>query len=230
VGDIRTRWPTVRITLRADSGFCRESLMAWCEAHRVDYVFGLAKNNRLLAQVQVELAQAQAQYVQTGQPARVFTEFLYQTLESWTQERRVVAKAEYLEKGANPRFVVTSLSPTRLTAQAVYEERYCARGDMENRIKEQQLDLFADRTSTARLWSNQIRLYWSAFAYVLLQTLRRLGLHGTEMAHAQCGTIRLRLLKIGALLIVSVRRISVALASGYPYVPLFQHVYAQLRC
>jgi hypothetical protein len=190
----------------------------------------LAKNSRLLAQGQAELAQAQAQYAQTGQPVRVFTAFLYRTLESWTQERRVVAKAEYLEKGANPRFVVTSLSPITWTAQAVYEERYCARGDMENRIKEQQLDLFADRTSTARLWSNQVRLYLSAFAYVLLQTLRRLGLHGTEMARAQCGTIRLRLLTIGALLTVSVRRISVALVSGYPYVTLFQHVYAQLRC
>jgi hypothetical protein len=230
VGDIRTRWPTVRLMLRADSGFCRESLMAWCEAHGVDYVFGLAKNSRLLAQVQAELAQAQAQSAQTGQPARVFTEFRYRTLDSWTQERRVVAKAEYLEKGANPRFVVTSLSPIPWTAQALYEERYCARGDMENRIKEQQLDLYADRTSTARLWSNPIRLYLSAFAYVLLQTLRRLGLHGTEMARAQCGTIRLRLLKIGALLTVSVRRISVALASGYPYVTLFLHVYAQLRC
>jgi hypothetical protein len=230
VEDIRTRWPTVRPTLRADSGFCRESLMAWCEAHRVDYVLGLAKNRRLLAQVQAELAQAQAQSAQTGQPARVFTEFRYQALDSWTQERRVVAKAEYLEKGANPRFVVTSLSLTQWTAQAVYEERYCARGDMENLIKEQQLDLCADRTSTASLWSNQIRLSLSAFAYVLLQTLRRLGLHGMEMARAQCGTIRLRLLTIGALLTVSVRRISVALASGYPYVTLFQHVYTQLRC
>jgi hypothetical protein len=230
VADIRTRWPTVRITLRADSGFCREPLMAWCEAHRVDYVFGLAKNRRRLAQVQTELAQAQAQSAQTGQPARVFTAFRYQTLDSWTQERRGVAKAEYLEKGANPRFVVTSLSPAQWTAQAVYEERYCARGDMENRIKEQQLALFADRTSTASLWSNQLRLYWSAFASVLLQTLRRLGRHGTETARAQCGTIRLRLLKIGALLTVSVRRIRVALASGSPYVTLFQHVYTQLRC
>jgi hypothetical protein len=230
VGAIRARWPTVQIVLRADSGFCRESLMAWCEAHQVDYVFGLAKNSRLLAQGQAALVQAQAQYAQTGQPARIFTEFLYRTLESGSQERRVVAKAEHLEKGANPRFVVTSLAPAQWTAQALYEELYCARGDMENRIKEQQLDLFADRTSTAKLWSNQIRLYWSAFAYILLQTLRRLGLHDTEMAHAQCGTIRLRLLKIGALLTVSIRRIGVALASGYPYVTLFQHVYAQLRC
>lgn len=228
VTHIRTQWPTVRMTLRADSGFCREPLMAWCEAHDIAYVFGLAKNARLLAELHGELAWAQAQFEQTGQPARVFTEFRYRTLESWTQERRVVAKAEHLEKGANPRFVVTSLPPTQWAAQAVYEELYCARGDMENRIKEQQLDLFADRTSTAKLWSNQIRLYFSSFAYLLLQTLRRLGLRGTEMAHAQCGTIRLHLLKIGALLTISVRRIRVALASGYPYATLFQQAYAQL--
>jgi hypothetical protein len=230
VRHIRTHWPAVRITLRADSGFCREPLMAWCEAQGVDYILGLAKNSRLLTVVKTALAQAQTEFAQTGPPARVFTEFRYCTLESWTQERRVVAKAEHLEKGSNPRLVVTSLPSTQWTAQAVYEQLYCARGDMENRIKEQQLDLFADRTSTAKLWSNQIRLYCSSFAYLLLQALRRLGLHGTEMAHAQCGTIRLRLLKIGALLTVSARWIGVALASGYPYVTLFQHVYTQLRC
>jgi hypothetical protein len=230
VGHLRTQWPAVRITLRADAGFCREPLMAWCEEHGLDYVFGRAKNARLLAAVHGALAQAQAQFAQTGQAARVFTEVCYRTLESWTRERRVVAKAEHLEKGANPRFVVTSLTSAQWAAQALYEELYCARGDMENRIKEQQLDLFADRTSTAKLWSNQIRLYFSSFAYVLLQALRRLGLRGTEMAHAQCGTIRLHLLKIGALLTVSVRRIRVALASGYPYATLFQQVYTQLRC
>jgi hypothetical protein len=230
VRPIRTHWRTVRVTLRADSGFCREPLMAWCEAHGVDYILGLAKNSRLLAQIQAELAQAQGQFAQTGQPARVFTEFRYCTRDSWTQERRVVAKAEHLEKGSNPRFVVTSLPATQWPAQAVYEQLYCARGDMENRIKEQQLDLFADRTSTAKLWSNQIRLYFSAFAYVLLHALRRLGLLGTEMAQAQCGTIRLRLLKIGARITISVRRIWVAMASGYPYALLFQQVYTQLRC
>jgi hypothetical protein len=230
VGHLRTQWPAVQITLRADAGFCREPLMAWCEEHGLDYVFGLAKNARLLAAGQRALAQAQAHFLQTGQPARVFTEFRYRTLESWTRERRVVAKAEHLEKGANPRFVVTSLPPAQWTAQALYEELYCARGDMENRIKEQQRDLFADRTSTAKLWSNQIRLYFSSFAYVLLHALRRLGLRGTEMAHAQCSTIRLHLLKIGALLTISVRRIRVALASGYPYATLFQQVYTQLRC
>ena len=230
VGHLRTQWPAVQITLRADAGFCREPLMAWCEEHGLDYVFGLAKNARLLAEVQGALAQAQVQFAQTGQAARVFTEFLYRTLESWTRERRVVAKAEHLEKGANPRFVVTSLPSAQWAAQAMYEELYCARGDMENRIKEQQLDLFADRTSTARLWSNQIRLYFSSFAYVFLHALRRLGLRGTEMAHAQCGTIRRHLLKIGALLTISVRRIRVAFASGYPYATLFQQVYTQLRC
>jgi hypothetical protein len=230
VGQLRMQWPAVPITLRADAGFCREPLMAWCEAHGLDYVFGLAKNARLLAQVQGALTQAQAQFTQTGQAARVFTEFRYRTLESWSRERRVVAKAEHLEKGANPRFVVTSLPSAQWAAQAMYEELYCARGDMENRIKEQQLDLFADRTSTAKLWSNQIRLYFSSYAYVFLHALRRLGLHGTEMAHAQCGTIRLHLLKIGAVLTLSVRRLRVALASGYPYATLFQQVYTQLRC
>jgi DDE family transposase len=192
--------------------------MAWDEAQGVNYILGLAKNSRLLAQVPAALAQAQAQFAQTGQPARVFTEFRYCTRDRWTQERRVVAKAEHLEKGSHPRFVVTSLPSTPWTVQTVHEQLYCARGDMGNRIKEQQLDLFADRATTAKLGSNQIRLYFSSFAYLLLQALRRLGLHGTEMAHAQCGTIRLRLLKIGALLTVNARRIGGALASGYPYV------------
>jgi hypothetical protein len=228
VKHLRTQWPTVRMTLRADAGCCREPLMAWGEAHDMAYVFGLAKNARLLAELHGELARAQGQFAQTGQPARVFKEFRYRTRESWTQERRVVAKAEHLEKGATPRFVVMSLPSTQWTAQAVYEERYCARGDRENRIKEQQLDLCADRTSTTKLWSNQMRLYFSSFAYLLLQTLRRLGLRGTEMAHAQCGTIRLHLRKIGALLTLGVRRMQVALASGYPFATLFQQVYAQV--
>jgi hypothetical protein len=227
VDHLRTQWPAVQTTLRADAGFCREPLMAWCEEHGLDYVLGLAKNARLLAEVQGAQAQAQAQCAQTGQPARVFTEFHYRTRERWTRERRVIAKAEHLEKGANPRFVVTSLPAAQWAAQTMYEKRYCARGDMENRIKEQQLDLFADRTSTAKRWANQIRLYFSSFAYVLLHTLRRLGLRGTEMVRAQYGTIRLHLLKIGAVLTISVRRMRVALASGYPYAALFQQVYTQ---
>ena len=227
VGAIRARWPTVQIMRRVASGFCRESLMAWCAAHQVDSGFGVAKNCRLLAQGQAALAQAQAQYAQTGPPARVCTACLSRPLDTWSQEHRGVAKAEYLAKGATPRLVGTSLAPAQWTAQALYEERYYARGDMANRIKAPQRDLFADRPSTAKRWSHQIRLSWSAFAYLLLQTLRRLGRHGTEMAHAQCGTIRLRLLQMGALRTVSIRRSGVALASGYPYVTLLQHVYAQ---
>ena len=227
VAQIRQTWPEVRITLRGDAGFCREALMAWCETHGVDYVLGLAKNERLKAEIARELEQAAAAYVVTGQAARVFKEFSYQTRESWSRARRVIAKAEHLEKGSNPRFVVTSLSPAAWAARALYEEHYCARGEMENRIKEQ-LMLFADRTSTAFLRSNQIRLHFSSAAYLWLQALRRLGLHGTELAQAQCATIRLKLLKIGALIRVTVRRVWLSLAEGYAYARLFAQVYAQL--
>jgi len=227
VAQIRQTWPEVRITLRGDAGFCREALMAWCETHGVDYVLGLAKNERLKAEIARELEQAAAAYVVTGQAARVFKEFSYQTRESWSRARRVIAKAEHLEKGSNPRFVVTSLSPAAWAARALYEELYCARGEMENRIKEQ-LMLFADRTSTAFLRSNQIRLHFSSAAYLWLQALRRLGLHGTELAQAQCATIRLKLLKIGALIRVTVRRVWLSLAEGYAYARLFAQVYAQL--
>jgi len=227
VAQIRQTWPEVRITLCGDAGFCREALMAWCETHGVDYVLGLAKNERLKAEIARELEQAAAAYVVTGQAARVFKEFSYQTRESWSRARRVIAKAEHLEKGSNPRFVVTSLSPAAWAARALYEEHYCARGEMENRIKEQ-LMLFADRTSTAFLRSNQIRLHFSSAAYLWLQALRRLGLHGTELAQAQCATIRLKLLKIGALIRVTVRRVWLSLAEGYAYARLFAQVYAQL--
>jgi hypothetical protein len=228
VAEIRQAWPQVRITLRGDSGFCREELMVWCEQNQVDYVLGLAKNERLKAEIGRELEQAARQHAETGRATRIFQEFSYQTRESWSRARRVVAKAEHLEKGANPRFVVTSLGPEEWPAQALYEQLYCARGEMENRIKEQ-LMLFADRTSTAFLRSNQIRLYFSSVAYALMQALRRLGLRGTELAHAQCATIRLKLLKIGALIRLSVRRVWVSLAGGYPYIELFRQVYAQLR-
>lgn len=228
VKQIRQAWPQVRIIGRGDSGFCREELMAWCEEQKVDYVLGLAKNQRLKAEIGAELEQAAEQYRQTGRAARVFKEFSYQTRESWSRVRRVIAKAEHLEKGANPRFVVTSLAAEGWPAQALYEDLYCARGEMENRIKEQ-LMLFADRTSTAFLRSNQIRLYFSSVAYLLLQALRRLGLKGTELAQAQCATMRLKLLKIGALIRITVRRVWVSLAGGYPYVDLFRQVYAQLR-
>ena len=228
VAQIRQAWPQVKITLRGDSGFCREELMAWCETHAVDYVLGLVKNERLKAEIAPQLEQAAAAYAATGQAARVFQEFTYQTRESWSRARRVIAKAEHLEKGSNPRFVVTSLSPEAWAARALYEELYCARGEMENRLKEQ-LTLFADRTSTAFLRSNQIRLYFSAVAYLLMHALRRLGLHGTELAQAQCATIRLKLLKIGAQIRVTVRRVWISLAEGYAYAQLFAQVYAQLR-
>jgi len=227
VAQIRCAWPEVRIVVRGDSGFCREELMAWCEAEDVDYLLGLAKNERLKAAIAEQMQEAAAQYQQTGRPARLFKEFAYQTRESWSCARRVVAKAEHLEKGENPRFVVTSLRVERWSAQALYEERYCARGDMENRIKEQ-LMLFSDRTSTHYLRSNQLRLYFSSMAYVLLQMLRRLGLEGTELAKAHCSTIRLKLLKIGALIRISVRKVWVSLAGGYPYAELFRQIHAKL--
>jgi len=228
VQQIRQAWPEVRIVVRGDSGFCREALMAWCEANQVDYVLGLAKNERLRAEIAAELKQAAEQYQQTDQAARIFKEFTYQTRESWSRARRVVAKAEHLEKGANPRFVVTSLPSSEWAAPALYEELYCARGEMENRIKEQ-LMLFADRTSTAYLRSNQIRLYFSSVAYLLMQALRRLGLPGTEWAQAQCTTLRLKLLKIGALIRITVRKVWVSMASGYPYAERFRQIYTQLQ-
>ena len=228
VKQIRQAWPEVRIVVRGDSGFCREELMVWCEANGVDYVLGLAKNERLRAEIAAELTQAAEQYQRSGQAARLFKEFSYQTRESWSRARRVVAKAEHLEKGANPRFVVTSLPSQEWAPQALYEELYCARGEMENRIKEQ-LMLFSDRTSTVHLRSNQIRLYFSSLAYLLMQALRRLGLQGTEWAKAQCTTLRLKLLKIGALIRVTARKVWVSMAGGYPYAERFRQVYAQLQ-
>ena len=228
VVQIRQAWPPVKITLRGDSGFCREEVMAWCEQEGVDYVLGLAKNERLKAEITSEQEQAAAEYARTGRAARVFKEFVYQTRESWSRARRVVAKAEHLEKGANPRFVVTSLSPAVGATRALYEELYCARGEMENRIKEQ-LMLFADRTSTAFLRSNQNRLYFSSVAYLLMEALRRLGLKGTDLAQAQAATIRLKLLKIGALIRLTVRKVWVSLAGGYPYAELWRRVLTQLQ-
>ncbi len=228
VARIREAWPQVRITLRGDSGFCREDLMAWCERNRVHYVLGLAKNERLKAEIMAEQQQAAEAFQASGQAARVFKEFFYQTRESWSRARRVVAKAEHLAKGAHPRFVVTSLGREQWEARELYEDLYCQRGEMENRLKEQ-LMLFADRTSTAFLRSNQIRLYFSSIAYVLMEALRRLGLKSTELARAQCHTIRLKVLKIGALVRITVRRVWVSMAGGYPYAELFAQVYAQLR-
>ena len=229
VGQIRSAWPDVKIVVRGDSGFCRDGIMTWCEEHGVDFVFGLAKNERLKAMIAEELHQAEAQYEQTREASRVFKDFRYQTLESWTRDRRVVAKAEHLDKGSNPRFVVTSIHVERMEARTLYEQLYCARGDMENRIKEQQLWLFADRTSAGKMRANQIRLYFSSAAYMLMQALRRLGLRGTQMATAQCNTIRLRLLKVGAQVKVTVRKAWISLAGGYPYADLFYQVLSNLQ-
>lgn len=224
VARIRTRWPDVRIILRGDGGFCRDHLMDWCENNRVDYVIGLAKNNRLKKIIADEMTQAKTAYEESGKAARVFKDFRYRTLKSWSCERRVIGKAEHLGKGENPRFVVTSLSSSEMDARHLYENVYCARGDMENRIKEQQLGLFADRTSTHEMQSNQLRLYFSSFAYVLMQALRRLGLKGTEMEKAQATTIRLKLLKIGTQIRVTVRKVWLSFSGSYPYADLFQQV------
>jgi hypothetical protein len=232
VAQIRAAWPKVKIILRGDSGFCRNELMSWCEANRVDYVFGLARNRRLRRIIGPQMWAATQQWGETGKPARVFSEFAYQTKKrkngGWERERRVVAKAEHIDGKENPRFVVTSLKAEEWAAQALYEDLYCARGEMENRIKEQ-FSLFADRVSSETMRANQMRLYFSAMAYVLVCGLRRLGLKGTEMATAQAATIRTRLLKIGAQVRVSVRRVYLAMAASYPWADLFARVHAQLR-
>jgi Transposase DDE domain group 1 len=217
VGHIRRRWPKTRILLRGDSGFAREVLMAWCETNTVDYLFGLARNARLEETVKAELLAAALDSLRTGRPARRFKDFRYATLDSWSRERRVIGKAEVTGDKANPRFIVTSLTPAEIDGRRLYEKVYCARGEMENRIKECQLDLFADRTSAATMRANQLRLWFASMAYVLLCALRRIGLAHTSFADATCGTIRLKLLKLGALVRISVRRIKVAIASACPW-------------
>jgi len=229
VGQIRAAWPKVKIVLRGDSGFCREGIMHWCESQGVDYVLGLAKNARLIATIAPELEQARLEYECTGEPARVFADFSYITRQSWSRSRRVVGKAEHLSKGANPRFIVTSLSEEDAPARPLYEQLYCARGDMENRIKEQQLALFADRTSAATMRANQLRLYFSSLAYTLLQALREVGLKGTALAKAQCDTIRLKLLKLAAHVRVTVRNVWVSFSQSYPHANLFAEVHRRLR-
>ena len=225
---IRTVWPAVRITLRGDSGFCRDELMSWCESCHVDFVFGFARNERLRTLVAEGLAEAARVWEQTQKPARVFVEFSYQTVSgSWSQARRVVAKAEHIDGKENPRYVVTSLSAAAWPAQKLYEQLYCARGDMENRIKEQ-FTLFADRVSAESIRANQLRLYLSAMAYLLVCGLRRLGLKATELATAQAATIRVRLLKIGALVRVTVRRVWISLPRSYPWPDLFGRVHHAL--
>ena len=228
VRQLRRSWPGVRILLRADSGFAREALMAWCEANGVDYLFGLARNARLVAALEAELEAAQAAAVASGRPARRYKDFLWSTRDSWSRRRRVVTKAEWTGDKANPRFVVTSLKPGEARARRLYETPYCARGEMENRIKECQLDLFADRSSTRSMRANQLRLWFASMAYVLLCALRRIGLAHTRFARATCGSIRLKLLKIAALVRISVRRIKFAMASGCPCQAEFQTAHARL--
>jgi hypothetical protein len=233
IAQIRRAWPQVRIILRGDSGFCRDQLMSWCDNNGVDYVFGLARNKRLHRIIGAPLWEARQQWEKTGQPARVFMEFGYQTKKTkkggWDRERRVVAKAEHIDGKENPRFVVTSLSSEQWAAQALYEELYCGRGDMENRIKEQ-FSLFADSVSAETMRANQMRLYLSVMAYVLVSGLRRLGLKETELAQAQVSTIRTKLLKIGAQIRVTVRKVWVSMASSYPWQDLYRQVWANLRC
>jgi len=216
IGQLRERWPQTRFILRADSGFCREELMHWCEENRVDYVFGLARNSRLVRSIGAELQAVAAESANSKRPARCFKELVYRTRKTWSRSRRVVAKAEHTGDKANPRFVVTSLSIEELPARALYEDFYCARGEMENRIKEAQLNLFADRLSTATFRANQLRLWLASAAYVLMHALRRIGLAGTELARACANTIRLRLLKIGAVVRVSVRRVKLAMSESCP--------------
>lgn len=228
VARIRARFPKTRIMLRGDSGFARDDIMDWCESNGVFYLLGLAKNKRLLAKLGKELAQARALHKKTGQAARVFTHFHYRTLKSWSRSRRVIGKAEHLDKGSNPRFLVTNLPEDYATPKTLYEIHYCARGDMENRIKEQQLDLFADRTSSHTMRANQLRLWFSSFAYVLLSAVRRVALKGTRLAKATCGTIRLKVLKIGAQVCISVRRVLIHLASACPYQDVFQQAWYNL--
>ena len=225
---VRAAWPAVRILIRGDSGFSRDAIMTWCETNKVDYVLGIAKNKRLETNIITEMEKAEKLYEETGQAARIFKDFRYRTLNSWDCERRVIGKAEYLKQGANPRFVVTSLG-TEFQDKDLYEKIYCARGEMENRIKEQQLYLFADRTSTRWMNSNQLRLYFSSFAYVITETLRRIALAGTEMAKAQCHTIRLKLFKIGAQIRVTVRKIWLSISDSYPFDDLLTRVFTRLQ-
>ena len=229
VEQLRQVWPDVNIILRADSGFARDTLMSWCEANGVEFVFGLAKNSRLKQAIASQSEAARQLHEQSGESERVFAEFFYQTRDSWSQRRRVIGKAEHGIKGANPRFVVTSLSSEQMARRSLYEEFYCARGEAENRIKEQQLYLFADRTSCGRMKANQLRLWFSSVAYWLVSGLRRVGLAGTRWARAQCHSIRQKLLKIGGQVRVSVRRVYISLSSGYPWKQTIGQVVGNIR-
>jgi len=229
VPKLREAWPEVQIIVRGDSGFCREAIMHWCEENKVDYLFGLGKNTRLQKIIRKELHEAEELFQQTGTGCRLFEDFEYRTHKSWPRSRRVIGKAEHLAKGSNPRFIVTSLSEKRRAAQPLYEKLYCARGEMENRIKEQQLFRFADRTSTHSMRSNQLRVLFSTMVYVLHKALKEFGLQGTSMESAQVNTIRSKLLKIGGRIRVSVRRVVLSLSQGSPYQALFREILGNLR-
>jgi hypothetical protein len=226
---IRHKWPRARILMRGDSGFARDELMSWCEANGVSFLFGMAKNRRLLRRISHTMKKAKREWAVLGHATRRYIQFSYRTRSSWSRARRVVGKAEYLDKGENPRFVVTNLSSQEWDSRELYEDLYCARGEMENRIKEQQLYLFADRTSSATMRANQLRLWFSSLAYVMLNELRSVGLRGTRMAQATCESIRLMLLKIGAQVRLSVRRVVFSLAGGYPDQDLFAIVLGNLQ-
>jgi hypothetical protein len=229
VARFRECWPNTRILLRGDADFGLDALMRSCEADRVDFVLGIGRNERLLAEIAPELDRAAAASARSGQPERRFKSFMWTTRHTWSRPRRVVAKAEWANGKANPRFVVTSLTRRQYEAKELYEKVYCARGDMENRIKECQLDLFADRTSSATMRANQLRLWFHSMAYVLLCATRRIGLYDTDLAEATCGTIRRKLLKIGALVRISVRRIRIAIASACPSAPIWSTAAVRLN-
>jgi len=228
VTQIRQQWPDVKLVIRADSAFSRDDIMSWCEHSGVDFVLGLARNARLERMIAGEMEQACAESTRTGLPFRSYKELEYRTLDSWSRTRRVVGKAEYLVDKPNARFVVTSLSMEAFAAQTLYENEYCGRGEMENRIKEQKTFLFSDRTSAATMRANQLRLWFSSVAYLMMSALRRLGLQGTDLARAQCDTIRLKLFKIGARITVTARRIWISLSSSYPLANLFARVCSNL--
>ena len=228
VRQLRRHWPRTRVCIRGDSGFCRESIMRWCEDHGVGYVLGLARNARLVRAVGRQMRRAQAVHRTTGEPARRYRDFTYRTRKSWSRARRVVGKAEYLSKGPNPRFVVTNVGSGKAAARRLYEKLYCARGEMENRIKEHQLGLCADRTSTHTMRANQLRLYFSSFAYVLIHALRRLGTEGTELARAQAWTLRAKLLKVGTRIRITARRVWLSFSQAYPHAAVFAAVLAKL--
>ena len=226
---LREAWPQVRILVRGDSGFSNDELMAWCEKEGIDYVLGLAKNDRLKRRIATRMETVRQLQRAIGKAVRQFQELRYQTRDTWSCERRVVAKVEHLPRGENLRFIVTSVPVPECDGRRLYEEIYCARGDMENRIKEQQLGLFADRTSTRKLAANQLRLYFSAFAYVMMETLRRVGLAGTKLARAQSWTLRVRLLKIGAQVRVTTRKVWLSFSESYPHAGLLRTVLAQVQ-